>query len=75
MNEGLNLHKSAFCLCAISQHFLLVRMAGGVFHSILFVIYLFIYLFFAIRSNYDGTPQTVVRKSKLRASTFKEEMG
>ena len=71
MNEGLNLHNSAFALAAISLHFCNTFSWFGwqeqyLMHSI---------FFYAIRCNYDGAPQSVVRKTKLRASTYKRRNG
>ena len=69
MNEGRNLHKSAFSLAAISLHFCRLSLGSdgrsGISDS---------KIFYAIRCNHVRTPQTVVRKRKLQTSTYKETL-
>ena len=67
MNEGPNLHKSAFSLSfsVFLQHFLLVRMVGAVFHS---------NFFYAIRCNYVHH-KPLLERENCELQHIKEEMG
>ena len=63
------MHKSSFSLAAITLHFCRLSLGSdgrrGISDS---------NFFYSMRCNYVRTPQTVVRKRKLQASTYKETL-